>query len=212
MKTKVSLRLNEGNPSETVVFANSIVQHMTNNTNFSTPSPALATITAKATETEHAIADASNGGTELTIIRNQKLVELQTLIIAEGYYVEVIANGNGSDNGNPAIVLSAGIEIKKTKTSAGVPNAPSGIIISKMETKGNVLIEWDATKNARLYILQRNDDPNLAANAWKQVKAQTQTSTEVDSINLANPSAFRVCAVGTAVEGNYCPEVLSPDW
>ncbi len=73
--------------AQVIVDTQSAISGLTNNPNFATPSPALASITTALNAFTVALADAGNGGTEFTAIKNAKRAELASLMRQLASYV-----------------------------------------------------------------------------------------------------------------------------
>src|SRR5450432_2133768 len=71
-----------------------IVTSMTDNAVYTAPTPTLPVITAAAGDFSTAIANAVNGGTELTAIKKQKRAALGTLLRELAAYVSVACKGS----------------------------------------------------------------------------------------------------------------------
>jgi hypothetical protein len=91
-----------------------IVDSMTGNPNFSTPSPALTVIGNDVTNLETAQTKASGGGKPLTAAMHAQEAILVRDLNALGNYVETIANNDPANA--VSIILSAGMEVKADAT------------------------------------------------------------------------------------------------
>lgn len=99
---------------EVIAFASEVVLKMTGNAFFTTPSPALVKITTGASALQTAFNNAQGGGTQQTAVMRQKREALETLLTAEGHYVEDIANDPvNAATGADVIILSAGMLVKR---------------------------------------------------------------------------------------------------
>ena len=90
-----------------VTDAQTIVIALTNNPSYPTPSPTLASITTAINDFATAIANAANGGKELTAIKNAKREALCALLRQLASYVHVACGGV------LAALLSSGFPIQK---------------------------------------------------------------------------------------------------
>ena len=97
----------------------SAITGLTGNPSFPTPSPTLAAITTALSAFTVALADAVNGGTEMTSIKNAKRAELASLMRQLGSYVTVTADGDMTK------LLSSGFRYQKpTRNTIGALPAP----------------------------------------------------------------------------------------
>jgi hypothetical protein len=92
---------------ELVVTAQTVVTSTTGNPNFAQPMPPLATISTALGAFSVALADAANGGTELTAIKNAKRNELVSLLTQLAAYITLTADGD------MAKMLSSGFPYQK---------------------------------------------------------------------------------------------------
>ena len=108
-----------------VTDTQTIVSALTNNPSYPTPTPTLASITTANNDLATAIANAANGGRELTAIKNAKREALCALLRQLASYVHVACGGV------LAVLLSSGFPIQKpTRTPVGVLPAPTTPVLS----------------------------------------------------------------------------------
>jgi len=114
MKAKSNLMLAKLSTEQLIVFALNIVSKMTDNSNFSSPNPALSAVTDASNALQVAYDNAKGGGPAQTSVMHQKRTALELLLTALGHYVEYQANDPANAAaGAEAIVLSSGLNIKK---------------------------------------------------------------------------------------------------
>src|SRR5437016_2553125 len=99
--------LTAGSDAVLVTDVTTIVTSMTNNTNYPTPSPALNLITTANSAFATAIADAADGGKQLTSAKDAKRVELIALLRQLAIYVQ------GACGGDMTKLLSSGFPVQK---------------------------------------------------------------------------------------------------
>lgn len=117
--------VNADSDAQLVTDAETIVTSMTDNPSYLTPSPALAGITTAVNDFSTAIANAANGGKDLTAIKNAKRTALGALLRELASYVSVACKGNLAD------LLSSGFPHQKAnRTPAGVLPAPATPVLS----------------------------------------------------------------------------------
>src|ERR1700719_3785394 len=112
-----------------VTDVTTIVTSMTNNANYPTPSPALNLITTANAAFASAIADAADGGKQLTSAKNAKRAELVALMRQLANYVQ------GACDGDMTKLLSSGFPVQKPDRSpASVPATPVTPKVSQGKT------------------------------------------------------------------------------
>jgi hypothetical protein len=105
--------------AQLIVDVQSAIEGLTGNASFPTPAPALTVVTTALNAFTVALADAGNGGTELTSIKNAKRAELVSLMRQLGSYVTVTAGGDMTK------LLSSGFPYQKpTRSTIGALPAP----------------------------------------------------------------------------------------
>ena len=124
IKTSVSF-LNTISDSMLVTKTETILVAMTGNLSYPTPSPTLAAVTAAKAEFVTAMADAADGGTTLTAIKDEKRAALVALLRQLASDVQVACKGN------LAVLLSSGFPIQKPqRVPIGVLPAPSNVTLA----------------------------------------------------------------------------------
>jgi hypothetical protein len=102
--------------AELILYANNIVQRMTNNPNFSSPSPTIAALTAAINDLHKAQTAALARVKGAAAARNDKRTALVSLLRALRGYVQTVADAT-PENG-AAIIESAGLAVRKVNARA----------------------------------------------------------------------------------------------
>jgi hypothetical protein len=171
--------------AQLVTDAETIVTSMTNNPTYPTPSPALAGITTVVNEFSNAIANAANGGTELTAIKNAKRSVLRAALRELASYVAVACKGNMAD------LLSSGFPIQKpSRTPVGVLPAPAAPVLSLGARSGELLAATPPIANGYTY----NWRVALASTPTVYLQ-QTQTTAARDTFADLTPGQIYVVDV-----------------
>lgn len=111
--------------AQLVKNAETIVNAMTNNPSYPTPSPTLASVTTAINDFSVAIDNAADGGKTLTLLKNQKRAALGAVLRNLASYVHVTCNGD------IATLNSSGFPIQKpSRTPVGVLPAPETPVLS----------------------------------------------------------------------------------
>ncbi|NNV54942.1 fibronectin type III domain-containing protein [Limnovirga soli] len=172
-----------------ILKARNIVTLMTGNAAFTTPNPALATVTTAANELETAFNDAADGGRTKTAIRDSKEAELDALMAQLSAYVQEISEGDA------LIILSSGMEVRAEKTPPQDLPAPQGLEAITGDNEGEIVLRWKRVDKSKAYLFQKSAD---GATGWENI---ITTSTKAKALLSGLPTAtkmwFRVCAVGS---------------
>jgi hypothetical protein len=173
-----------------------IITAMTGNPKYATPSPTLAVITTARNEFTTAIANAADGGKELTAIKNAKRAALCALLRELASYVAVACKGDLAD------LLSSGFPIQKpNRTPAGVLPAPATPVL----TLGARTRELDATTERVPNGFVYNWRAALASAPTQYVKLMQTTAASTTFVGL---TPGQIYLVGVNVVGSQGPS----DW
>jgi hypothetical protein len=179
-----------------VTSAETIVTSMTNNADYPTPSPALAVVKAAVDAFTVAIANAVNGGTDLTAIKNAKRNELVALLRQLALYV------SSACNGDMAKLLSSGFPAQKpTRTPIGVLPAPVTPIITQGAHSG----ELDAITTPLLGAYTYGWRVALASSpkVYVQTAQTTAARTTFSGLTPGQTYNVEVNAVGAAGQSDW---------
>lgn len=105
-----------------IVIVHGVLAGLTGNPRFPNPLPTMAALLAALNAFTTALADAANGGTDLTLIKNDKRAELVGLMTQLAAYLTITADGDLT-----ALVSSKFPFQKPVKTKVGqvaIPDAP----------------------------------------------------------------------------------------
>src|SRR5205814_2135514 len=138
--------LTTSSDAQLIVDTHSTLAGMTNNPNFATPSPTLASITDALNAFTVALSDAANGGTEYTSIKNAKRTELATLMRQLASYVTVTCNNDMTK------LLGSGFPYQKPgRTPVGVLPAPATPVLSLGARSGELNATSSPVTGASFY-------------------------------------------------------------
>lgn len=168
-------------------FAAGAVNGLTGNASFPTPpvsTPALGTA-QKAFES--ALAAASSGGLQQTVIKDVSYDALINLLRQEALYVQQQANGD------QAKILSAGFQVAAAGHNPQAPMPKAVIAQILNEASGQLVMRLQPIANAHAYEVQISTAPN----AWQPAGIYSQARRIVIS-NLTPGTTYtvRVRAIG----------------
>ena len=164
---------------------------MTNNANYPTPSPTLAVVQAAVDAFTTAIANAANGGTELTSIKNAKRNELVSLLRQLSYYVSATCLGD------MAKLLSSGFPAQKnSRTPVGPLPAPVTPVLVQGAVSGT--LDASTTPVAGAYTYNWRVALASAPAAYVQTPQTTAASAEFTGLTPGQVYNVEVNAVGSA--------------
>lgn len=173
--------------------ARTIVTAMTGNAYFTTPTPALTTVT-DATDALDAAQQALDGSKIKTDLRNTAETTLDVLMSGLQGYVDAVAMKNTE------IVLSAGFDVRHPRTPAVILDAPTGITAVNTQIEGQVKLKWDSCKGASLYMVQMavdNPMPNPGPD-WQLVQQSHKANVLIENLQPGTKYIFRVAVINAA--------------
>ena len=182
--------------AQLVTDTKTIVASMTNNASYPSPIPALAAITTANSDFSQAIANAVNGGTELTVIKNLKRAALAELLRELAIYIHMACKGS------MAVLLSSGFPTwKPTRTPAGVLPAPVTPVLSLGSRTGEMAASTSPVPNGYTYnwrVAIPGTTPDI------KVRVQTTAASYVfENLTPGQIYAVDVNVVGAAGPSDY---------
>ena len=145
--SKIKLNYTRLPISEKIARAKQIVNALTGNPNFPTPTPALPTISAATVALTTAEADVQairQSGKEKTSVRNDKEDVLDKLISQIAAYVESVAGDDA------ALIQSAGMDVKSALSFAtDVPAQPQSLTPTAGDHDGEIDLSWEPVSGAK---------------------------------------------------------------
>jgi len=198
--SKIRLNLAGLSIPEKLAKARQNVTSLTGNTDFPTPSPALANVTTAANELEAASRDAQAArqtAKEKTSIQNQKEDVLDQLLTQLAAYVESVAGSNEQ------LILSAGMDMRASAVaSTSPPSQPQGLSADAGDRDGEIDLSWDVVSGAKSYMVQQSPDP-VTPTTWAHAAVSTRASYTVKNLTSGTRYWFRVAAVNNNGESGW---------
>lgn len=189
MTTKVIISFEKMRDSDLAIRANTIIEKMTGNPNFTTPTPALEDITVALDEFQQAIEQGHNGGKDRTVVKQAKRLVLEGLLKRLGIYVELNANNDLS------VVLNSGFDAWKTPTPGpAVLDKPSNFTLMNGPHPGSVKLSVDRIPGAASYMFEYAPSPITEATTWKSSGGRLRTHI-FNGLTSGQQYAFRVAGI-----------------
>jgi hypothetical protein len=144
---RVSLSFTGWSDSHLDEFASNIVVSLTGNAAFPTPLVPLAALGTAQVAFHDAVLAATQGGTQLTALKNEARTALENLLRQEASYVQAIASQNLST------LLSSGFEANSTNRTQSALDAPTVLGLDNGMTS-QLLLRMQPVANAKSYEVQ----------------------------------------------------------
>ena len=171
--------------ADVILYATNIAQKMTNNANFPTPTPTIATLSAAVNDLHAAETVALSRAKGSATVRNDKRAVLVSLLQQLDGYVQSIADAS-PENG-AAIIESAGLAVRKItprgkRTFAARPGALSGSAVVTAASVGpRSSYEWQSSTDG--------------GKTWVFAPATTQGTTKIAGLPAGTTVQFRYLTV-----------------
>ena len=198
---KVKLNLAKLTVLAKIAKAKQVVTDMTANVNFTTPFPALASITTAANELETAQTEAAEGGKGKNAVMRVKEKAMDSLLTAESSYV------NYASNGEEYIILSSGFEARPNHSPAlPIPDPPFAVQAKSSLVAGQLLITFKTHVRSLLYRVEESPasvNGNVVTNSWTLVGLTSRRSLLATGLNGGAYYAFRVAAISASGQSEW---------
>ena len=185
-----------------IQFGRQVVQAMTGNPSFPTPTPALPVVTGGSDSLETAFNDAQLArqiAKSKTSIQDDQASSLDWILTQLASYVE------SASDGDKAKIESAGFSVRNPPTPIGELPAPSDLSVLPSEHSGSADVSWKGVYGARSYTVERAED---ATNLDYQVIGNsTKKATSLNSMVSGKKYWFRVAAIGAAGQSAWSDPV-----
>jgi hypothetical protein len=156
---------------------------------YPTPSPTLATITTALNAFETAVHEALNGGRILIGARNAARSELLSLLRQLAAYVQ----GHCADDVQN--IIAVGFDAVRAPSPVGTLAAPGNLRLEYTGMSGELLLRFDAVKNARNYSVQSSESPN---GPWEDQDLSTTSRVTIGGLTAGKVYWARACANGSS--------------
>jgi hypothetical protein len=176
---------------------------MTGNTDFPTPEPSLADITAARVELQTLIARARFGDRRVKELRDLKAAELKTLLNKLAKYVALVANGDRR------LIVSSGFGVVKTPEPLPPLERPKDLEAMRSKQEGSVLLDWKSVKGTLNYLVEMTtDDPRQSDPNWSIAGYTSKSKFQVDNLTPGTKYWFRVRSLGARDKSPYSDPAL----
>lgn len=196
-KKKISIALNNLNDADLQVKAEHIVDCLTNNAFFTTPSPTLAEVKTVLQEFTTATAKAKDRSRVDIIIKNEKREKLLNLLKTLALYVQLEGENNETALG------SSGFTLHKTPQPIGILPKPKNFTVKAVHP-GAIKVSLSAIYGAKMYLYEYRVK---GQEAWQGI-TDTKSTMLFSNLTKANEYEFRVLPMGANSERVYS-DILS---
>ncbi len=193
MKTTYSVKLGIAGltPSDLVKKGRNHVTMMTGSAIYTTPTPALATLTAACDRLDVANQDVLfNGGKLAFTERDVAEKELRDLIKELAGYVQAVSKGDKPK------VQDGGFDVVEPGEPIGELPPPQALGSKLTNMSGRVALDWKGVRGAKSYQVFMSTSNNPFK--WELTAVTTKSRLDVDSLEPGTFYWFAVSAIGAA--------------
>jgi len=177
-----------------------IESHMTGNLHFETPVPSLAVLHSARILFIEAHRKSINGSKVDTSIKNTLRSELENILVQLAQYVQTTSQGVESK------ILSAGFDVRKKPEPIGPLEQATGLIIRYGNNSGEVTMECNVIKKARIYYFEYTEAPLTPNSRW-QSKISSKHKIKLSGLTSEVHYVFRVAGMNTDPACNWSEPV-----
>ena len=196
-KTPIAILKLPARMADAITYAQAIVEAMTGNASFPTPTPTLAAIGAAISALQTAETAALSRVKGAVAVRNDKRAALVTLLKQLKAYVQTVVDANVENGG--AIIQSATLAVRKTPAhkprvfgaATGVVSGTAKLVAASAGPRSGY--EWDYSLDG--------------GKTWVQAPSTLQAKTTVTGLTPGATVQFRYRPVTKAGEGNWSQAV-----
>ena len=186
------------NPRSLVLFTRKLINRMTGNANFPTPTPDLADLQLKLDEFYALAVAAEDGSRRDRVARDTSGTELKEMLRILANYVAMVAAGDAN------IILSSGFDIRSEAEPNPPLTIPAALKAMRTSHSGVVNLDWNPVPNALTYrIMMTINDPNLANAEWTSAAITSKSKAEISNLSPGQYYWFKVQAIGRTGMSGY---------
>lgn len=190
--SKIKLNFTRLSVTDKIAKARQIVTALTGNASFTTPTPALASVTTAINDLETAntaTLAARQEAKSRTTDQQNKEDALDRIMTQLASYVESAAGDNET------LIQSVGMDVRAAASpSSQIPSPPANLAASAGDRDGEIDLSWDTLVGARSYVIEKSSDPPTAT-SWSHAAVSTRSKTTIEGLTSGTRYWFRVAAI-----------------
>ncbi len=197
---KVSLSFARATDGNLIIFTDSVIDKLTNNAEYPSPAPKLASVQTSLTAFQDALAQTKDGGPSKTVAKNDARAALVTKLRSLALYVQQACGDE------LAVLLTSGYEAVKAPAPAGVLSAPQRVTLTQGALSGTLDLRGGPVSNAGAYEGQKTmtiDNPN----SWESVDQVTAARMTFEDLTPGKTYWGRLRAIGSEGPGAWSEPV-----
>jgi hypothetical protein len=198
-KSKVTVDFIKYSPVNKASHYHTVIDHMTNNPLFPTPDASMIDAQKSVDALDKAIMAAADGGHLAISAMNDAIAAADAVFRILAAYVERTALGDETS------ILSSGFHFSKQPVFANKET----LVAKNGSHSGSVLLDTIRIDRGVVYVWQmyKGKLPDNDSD-WIQIGITTQTSFEINNLDIATKYYFRVAAVTPDGQQDFCAPVM----
>ena len=186
---RVALGFTQKVDAKLIVFVRNVVTMLTDNTQYPSPSPTLAAVTAAVNDFETKVHDALDGGKIAIATRNAARVELLALMRPLAAYVQTHCEAD------LLLLLTSGFTAVRAPSPVGTLPQPQNPRLSLTDKSGELQFKFERVKNANNYSIQTAPTAN---GPWEDEDLSSASRVIIGGLTPGEVIWARACANGSA--------------
>ena len=196
MRTNIKLGLYLLLPTALLALLNHVISKLTGNAFFPAPPLTLLQMQALSDAFAKSIDDSMGGSVESRTIRDAKVLEVRTALIATADYVRAESYGDATK------LASSGFELAKKPEPINTIGIPGNVTVTATAVAKEVLVRWGKAEGVRMGRVERAlSDPTLGTTTWVTVGQTTRQRMVVTGMPSYEACWFRIIGIGKVSEG-----------
>ncbi|MEO8590010.1 MAG: hypothetical protein ABI432_11605 [Flavobacteriales bacterium] len=182
---------------EKVTLADAVHEALNANPHFPDPEPVLGVLLAARNELYDANVAALDRG-RLACARKRSAIAAMDRVLAR-----LAAYVNSKAQGDEVRLTTAGFPLFKRPTPVNDLQQPATLAFRPTQFPNKIRMTWPRVPGALVYQVEMAVGGDLESGNWERVLLTSKPQAIVDRTTAQQLNAFRVCAVGTQLQGPY---------
>jgi len=167
-----------------------IIDNMTDNEYFKTPTPTLVEVRAIQVSYAASLIKAEKGSPEDTVIKNSWREKLEDALKDLGLYVQLTSKGDS------VMISSSGFDVNRKQSTVGPLLKPINVIVKMGPNAGSVYFSCDAIDGARFYLVEYAEVTADGVLNWITLTA-TKRKVLIEGLKSGKQYVFRIAGAGS---------------
>jgi hypothetical protein len=193
---RILIDFNKFNNADLITKAQTIIDSLTGNPDVPTPTPTIPVMQAATDDLFAAVTAAEMGGKQQRELRDQKRVDLISLLQQQATYVTLVGDGD------VAVYLGAGFDVSKVPSPIGPLPKPVKFEVSSPQ-KGWLQLTLKRINGAGSYQFEYK---KLGDTQWT-ITTEKRSKVVVQGLESAKEYIGRVLPIGASDEKTYSDEI-----